>query len=759
MQPEQPVDQPSEQPLVEPQEQTAVLSRSPFGTVSFSRRQLSYFALIFAIVGGFIIWRSFAAGTISWRGDYETGNFSQWGCGIQEKTSGRATIVNSPLRQGQHAARFEVDPGDNNVAGSGTGERAEICSTQAQADGYDGHEVWYAWSTLFPTGFQAPSDGNWWSYFTQWHHTGPTGQAPAMNVLGNGTINMRMAGGSNPSSPVYTNALVLSGWQHDVWYDFAVHIKWSSDPSIGFYEVFVNGKRATSIMHGPTLYTGQGIYMKQGYYREAQNYTDVIYEDGVRVGNSYDAVVADFPAGTWPLTPGGSVSSAPTVSLSASPTVVTAGSTSKLSWNSTNATSCAASGGWSGSQPTSGSFTTAALNTNTTFSLTCTGAGGSVTATAAVSISAAAPASSVTATSTINDGATLSGTIPWVVSTSQPVHTVDYYMNNIKVGSVTKDGTSFSYNLDTTLYPNVTHGGFQVYDSSGALVYRSPSISFTISNSTTPPAVSTNAWTGQYYDNQDLTNLKITRVDPAINFNWASGTSPDATIAPTTYSSTWKGSFSFDAANYNFSVTADDGVRVYIDGALRLDKWLDTYPATYTFTASVSAGAHIIQVNYYNNQGGGTANISWAKQVALPVGTGLTGTYFDNSDLTNQKLSRLDSSLNFNWGSGSPSSVITADTFSARWSGRLLAKTTEAYTLTTQSDDGIRVWLNGNLIINNWTNHAATYNSATVNLSQGQFYTIKVEYYDNTGSAVAKLLWSTPTIAQQVIPTANLFPS
>ena len=353
----------------------------------------------------------------------------------------------------------------------------------------------------------------------------------------------------------------------------------------------------------------------------------------------------------------------------------------------------------------------------------------------------------------------MTGTVPWVVTTSQPVHSVDYYMNNIKVGNVTKDGSSFSYNLDTTLYPNVTHGGFQVYDSAGTLVYRSPSISFTITNVATPPPVSTNAWTGQYYDNQDLTNLKITRVDPTINFTWAGGTSPDATIAATTYSATWKGGFSFDAANYDFSVTADDGVRVYIDGALKLDKWFDTYPATYKFTAATSAGSHVIQVNYYNDQGGGVANVSWAKQVAAPVGTGLSGTYFDNADLTNQKLVRTDSTLNFNWGTGSPGSGIAADTFSARWTGRLLAKTTEAYTLTTQSDDGIRVWLNGNLIINNWTNHAAAYNSATVNLSQGQFYTIKVEYYENSGSAVAKLFWSTPTMAQVIIPASQLFPS
>jgi hypothetical protein len=373
-------------------------------------------------------------------------------------------------------------------------------------------------------------------------------------------------------------------------------------------------------------------------------------------------------------------------------------------------------------------------------------------------VTAASP-TSYTATSSITNGAVLSGTVAWLVKTSGTAHYVDYYINNTKIGTVTQDGTSFTYNLNTTLYPNTTDGGFQVYSSTGALLYRSPSILFTVSSPTTPPAVSTNAWTGQYYDNVDLTGLKITRVDPQINFNWPSGTSPDATIASTSYSAIWKGSYNFDAATYNFTAIADDGVRVYIDGKLVLDKWVDEYPTTYNFSVTATAGAHTIQVNYYNNNGGGVANLSWSKQVALPVGTGLNGSYYDGINFNTLKFSRLDPTLNFNWGEGTPSSQLGNDTYSIRWTGRILAKTSETYTFTTQSDDGIRVWINGILVINNWTTHSATYNSGTINLSQGQLYSIKVEYYENTGNATAKLLWSTPTISQQVIPTANLFKS
>jgi hypothetical protein len=84
---------------------------------------------------------------------------------------------------------------------------------------------------------------------------------------------------------------------------------------------------------------------------------------------------------------------APTVALNASPTSVTAGQASTLTWNSTNATSCMASGAWSGTEPTSGSTSTGAINQTSTYTLTCTGAGGSATASATVTVSSPPPTS------------------------------------------------------------------------------------------------------------------------------------------------------------------------------------------------------------------------------------------------------------------------------------------------------------------------------------------------------------------------------
>ena len=136
---------------------------------------------------------------------------------------------------------------------------------------------------------------------------------------------------------------------------------------------------------------------------------------------------------------------------------------------------------------------------------------------------------------------------------------------------------------------------------------------------------------------------------------------------------------------------------------------------------------------------------------------GLQGQYYDNSNFTNLKLTRTDSTINFNWGAGSPNAAIGTDTFSVRWTGQVQTPTSGVYTFFTQSDDGIRLWVNGQQIINNWTNHSVTENKGTITLAAGQKYDIKLEYYDNTGSAVAKLLWSGPSVTKQIIPQSQLF--
>jgi hypothetical protein len=113
--------------------------------------------------------------------------------------------------------------------------------------------------------------------------------------------------------------------------------------------------------------------------------------------------------------------------------------------------------------------------------------------------------------------------------------------------------------------------------------------------------------------------------------------------------------------------------------------------------------------------------------------------------------------VNFDWGNGSPDASIEADTFSVRWAAQVQPRYSETYTFYTTSDDGVRLWVNDQRLIDNWTGHSPTENSGTITLTAGQKYDIKMEYYEGGVTAVAKLLWSSPSQAKEVIPQSRLY--
>jgi fibronectin type 3 domain-containing protein len=181
--------------------------------------------------------------------------------------------------------------------------------------------------------------------------------------------------------------------------------------------------------------------------------------------------------------------------------------------------------------------------------------------------------------------------------------------------------------------------------------------------------------------------------------------------------------------------------------------------ASFTISSAQAADAGQYRVVVANAAGSATSNT-----VALTVngavvgtGTGLTGQYFNDQTLSNLVLTRTDATVNFNWGGGSPDPSVPADHFSARWTGQVQAQFSETYTFYTESDDGVRLWVNGQLIIDNWTDHAPTENRAAIALLAGQKYDIKMEFYENGGGATAQLLWSSPSTAQQAVPTSQLY--
>lgn len=138
-------------------------------------------------------------------------------------------------------------------------------------------------------------------------------------------------------------------------------------------------------------------------------------------------------------------------------------------------------------------------------------------------------------------------------------------------------------------------------------------------------------------------------------------------------------------------------------------------------------------------------------------GNGLQGCYYNSKDLTCFKFSRIDGTVNFDWGTGSPGSGLYSDKFSVRWTGQIQAEYNQTYTFYVTGDDGVRLWVNGVKIIDGWCDQAPKEYSGTIALVAGRKYDIKLEYYESTGGAVAKLAWSSASTPKQIVPKCNLF--
>ena len=120
-------------------------------------------------------------------------------------------------------------------------------------------------------------------------------------------------------------------------------------------------------------------------------------------------------------------------------------------------------------------------------------------------------------------------------------------------------------------------------------------------------------------------------------------------------------------------------------------------------------------------------------------------------------LTRIDPTINFNWGQNSPGPSVSRNSFSVRWTGFVQPQFTETYTFYTKTDDGVRLWVNGVLLIDHWVDQSATEWSGSISVTAGTKYSITMEYYDNTGAASAMLSWSSTATPKAIIPQTQLY--
>ncbi|MBN2312969.1 MAG: hypothetical protein JXM79_03500 [Sedimentisphaerales bacterium] len=189
---------------------------------------------------------------------------------------------------------------------------------------------------------------------------------------------------------------------------------------------------------------------------------------------------------------------------------------------------------------------------------------------------------------------------------------------------------------------------------------------------------------------------------------------------------------------------ANDGIAAalptYDPGPLDFEK-------VYYWRVDESDGAHIYKGNV------------WTFTTAK-IGGGVKGEYFNNTDLFGTPvLTRIDPQIDFYWNPGPVGPGVAEDGFSVRWTGELEAAYTEPFTFITGSDDGVRLYLDGKLIIENWTAHDRWEDASTpIDLVEGHAYTIVMEGFDSSGEAEWQLYWQSASLPRQIIPQGALSP-
>jgi hypothetical protein len=167
-----------------------------------------------------------------------------------------------------------------------------------------------------------------------------------------------------------------------------------------------------------------------------------------------------------------------------------------------------------------------------------------------------------------------------------------------------------------------------------------------------------------------------------------------------------------------------------------------------------------IQVVGPGGTGGGTGGSNGSSSGGAPVvgtGNGLTGTYFSGTQLQNPVATRVDPQIVFDWDNYTPGAGIPFDYFSVRWTGHVQAQYSQPYTFHLESDDGARLWVNDQLLIDNWRDPGLVTSSGTIDLVAGVKYNVRLEYYDVTGMAQVILSWHGPYTSKQFIPRSQLY--
>ena len=281
-----------------------------------------------------------------------------------------------------------------------------------------------------------------------------------------------------------------------------------------------------------------------------------------------------------------------------------------------------------------------------------------------------------------------------------------------------------------------------------------------------PPA--SGEWRAEFFNNRDLAgDPALVRSDGSISFDWGGGSPAPGQVNADNFSARWTRDLHFDAGNYRFTVTVDDGARLWVNNARIIDEWREQSPRTFSGDIYLSGGTVPLRLEFLEATGNAQVRLDWQRIEQPPppppaeendddddADDTWRGEYYDNGSFDGSPtMVRHDGDIHFDWGYGSPDDDIDPDWFTVRWT-RTIFTGEGRHRFTTETDDGVRLWVDGRRIIDEWQPQGRTRHSASIDLDRG-LHTVVMEYQERTQLAFARLTINGPS-ADSRPPVGNI---
>lgn len=306
--------------------------------------------------------------------------------------------------------------------------------------------------------------------------------------------------------------------------------------------------------------------------------------------------------------------------------------------------------------------------------------------------------------------------------------------------------TGYGAPIDTTLYPDGTAVLRLEMRSTltGALTSATRTVIIDNNGTTTGGACAPNQFRAEYFNSTTI------GVAPAhaecvaeIDYNWGDF-SPHPLVNVEGFSARYTGNIVTAAGERTFYVSADDGVRLWVDDELLIDRWYEQAGPTYWATRTLAAGEHSIRIEYYENTVSASLRF-WHDTDPPPFIPTVPANcpphlfraeYFDNPDLSGTPAAgRCEHEIDYDWRRTNIGYNIGANFFSARWTMRQTFAAGH-YSFQIDADDGVRLWVDDTLVIDGWGGSGLHTGSA--NLTAGE-HSLRIEYRELSEAAHIRL--------------------